>query len=331
MSISFDDSIRFIEDALFCTSPLALSYSDPDQKWIIREHFISIFQDFPSFKPSIGTFTHNDGTEVTLLTANGELCVSKNAPFVPLTIWIHELYPQIAPMVYVVDSGNSMHHIYHDHPFVKSSGATTSSYLENWLFHKCNLSDLVRNLIKLFSYNHPFYYSGVPKCDHPSMVSKTEAMDRLTCTIFYDMEAIMAKNEEEIMSLSTLHSELERRGEAMETGISELELEKKCLCDRTKKLDDGRDRLLNWLQFNDEKYVVNCEIDDIFEGLDKKSSLLIDLGANDLAIEDLMYVLDKAVEQGVVGFEVYIKQVRILAREQFFCRAKVNKIQRETN
>lgn len=328
MSISFDNSIRYIEDALFCTGPMALSYTDPDQKWIIREHFISIFQDFPSFKPSTGTFTHNDGTDVTLLNANGELCVSQDAPPVPLTIWIHELYPQIAPMVYV-DSRNSMYPIYHDHPFVESSGATTSSYLENWLSSKCDLSDLVRNLTKLFSYNHPFYYSGVHACAHPSMVSKMEAMDRLKCAIFYDMKTITAKNEEEMMNLSALHAELERRGEVMDTGIFELELEKKCLSGRTKELDDERDRLLNWLQFNDKNYVLNGEIDDIFEGLDYKSNLLIDLGANDLAIEDLMYALDKAVEEGVVSFEVYIKQVRILAREQFFCRAKKNKIESE--
>ncbi|XP_073049056.1 protein ELC-like [Primulina eburnea] len=329
MSISFDNSIRYIEDALFCNGPMALSYTDPDKKWIIREHFISIFQDFPSFKPSIGTFTHNDGTEVTLLNANGELCVSKDAPSVPLTIWIHEHYPQRAPMVYV-ESRNSMYPIYHDHPFVDSSGATTSSYLENWLSYKCDLSDLVRNLIKLFSYNHPFYYSGVHGCAHPSMVSKMEAMDRLKCAIFYDMKAITAKNEEETMNLSALHAELERRGKVMETGISELELEKKCLSSRTMELDGGRDRLLNWIKFNDKNNVLDGEIDDMFEGLDKKSNLLIDLGANDLALEDLMYALDRAVEEGVASFEVYIKQVRILAREQFFCKAKINKIESET-
>ncbi|KZV54364.1 hypothetical protein F511_03619 [Dorcoceras hygrometricum] len=300
------------------------------EKWIIREHFISMFQDFPSFKPSIGTFTHNDGTEVTLLNANGELCVSKDVPVVPLTIWLHELYPQTAPMVYV-DSTGSMYPIYQDHPFIDSSGATTSSYLENWVFSKCDLSGLVRDLVKLFSYNNPFYYSGVPACSHPSTVSKMEAMDRLTSTILHDMEAITAMHEEEMMNISGLVVELERRGEVMEKVTFELELEMERLGDRTKDLYGGRDRLLNWLRCNDKSGIVNCEIDDIFEGCDKKSHLLIDLEANDSAIEDLMYVLDEAVEEGVVSFQVYIKQVRVLAREQFFCRAKREKIGSETN
>ncbi|KAL0459467.1 UNVERIFIED_CONTAM: hypothetical protein Slati_0573900 [Sesamum latifolium] len=101
MAFSSPNPTHFVEDALFCAGPLALSYSDPDQKWIIREHLSSLFQDFPSLRPATGFFTHNDGTEVKLLNAAGDLPVSRPSPPVPVTIWVPELYPQTPPVVYV--------------------------------------------------------------------------------------------------------------------------------------------------------------------------------------------------------------------------------------
>ncbi|KAI3449703.1 hypothetical protein Pfo_006368 [Paulownia fortunei] len=324
-TISSPNPIKFIEDALFCTSPLALSYTGPDQKWIIRQHLISLFQDFPSLKPSVGVFTHNDGTEVKLLNANGELPVSQNAPSVPLTIWVHEFYPQMAPIVYL-DLANSVYPIYENHPFADSSGATVSSYLKNWQFTKSNLSGLVHNLIKLFSHNHPFYYSGSSSCAHPSIVSKMEAMDRLAGTIYYDMAAIRAKTEEEIENLSALQVELEKRAEAVKNLVLGLEQERKSLKERTKELCDESDKVLNWLRVYDGGS--GFPMDDAFESLDGKSEIMVECLAADLAMEDLMYALDEAVEQEVVGFEVYMKQVRVLAREQFWHRAKMVKIEK---
>ncbi|KAK4418331.1 protein ELC-like [Sesamum alatum] len=323
MAVSSPNPIHFIEDSLFCTGPLALSYSDPDQKWVIREHLISLFQDFPSLRPSTGFFTHNDGTEVKLLNATGELPVSQPAPPVPVTIWVPELYPQTPPVVYV-NVECTRHPIYDHHPFVDSSGATVSSYLQNWRFPKCNLSDLVRSLIKLFSHNHPFQYSGPPSWTHPSMVPRMEAMDRVACMIHYDMAAIRAKNGEEIERFSALQSELKKRAESVEHVILELEEEKKELKGRIQKVCDESDRLLNWLKVLSAGF----PIDEAFGGWDRKSEMIRECLAADLAVEDLMYALEKGVEEGVMSFEVYMKQVRILAREQFLHRAKMVKIGR---
>ncbi|KAG8389280.1 hypothetical protein BUALT_Bualt02G0212500 [Buddleja alternifolia] len=324
MANSSLNPIRFIEDALFCTGPLALSYADPDQKWIIRQHLVSLFQNYPSLKPSIGFFTHNDGTEVKLLNANGELPASHLAPPVPLTIWIHEFYPQMAPVVYV-DSGSSMYPIYQNHPFVDSSGATTSSYLKIWQFTRCNLSDLVHNLIKLFAYNHPFYYSESSSLTHPSLVSKTEAMDRVACMLYYDVAAIRAKSEEEIENLTTIQIELQKRTDSVNNLILDLDQERRSLKGRVNELCDESDKVLNWLKVYDKGSVW---IDDVFETLDRKSEIIMECLAADYAMEDLMYVLDKAFKEGVVSFEVYMKKVRILAREQFLHRATVVEIER---
>lgn len=332
-SISSDDStisspnpINFIEDALFCSNPtLALSYSDPDQKWMIRQHLISLFQDYPSLKPSVAVYTHNDGTEVKLLNANGDLPIFRPAPPVPLTIWVPELYPRMAPIVYV-DPGNSPYPIYETHPFSDPSGATTCSYLRNWHLTGSDLSGLARNLTKLFSHNHPFYYSGSPiSTTHPSLVSKTEAIDRLAAAIHYDAAAIATETEEEIEKLTVLQAELRGRCETVDALINGLEEERRRLKGITEKLCDESDKVLNWLKVHDGGSCL--AIDDAFEGVDRESEIKLECLAADLAAEDLMYALEKAAEEGVLGFEVYMKQLRVLAREQFLHRAKMAKIE----
>lgn len=55
---------------------------------------------------------------------------------------------------------------------------------------------------------------------------------------------------------------------------------------------------------------------------------LYDLVTEDMAIEDALYVLGRALDRERVGLDVWMKNMRILAREQFLCRALVRKIVR---
>lgn len=57
---------------------------------------------------------------------------------------------------------------------------------------------------------------------------------------------------------------------------------------------------------------------------------LYELTADDLAIEDTIYVLGKALDRERVGLDVFLKHVRTLAREQFLKRALVRKIAEDT-
>ncbi|PSS06344.1 Protein ELC-like [Actinidia chinensis var. chinensis] len=311
-------SVQFIDAALFCTSPFALSYADPYQKWLIREHLLSLLQYFPSLNLSMDTFFHNDGTTVNILKATGDLQVSRSTPKVHLTIWLHQNYPHIAPIVFV--SPTSTCPIHRDHPFVDpNSGATTSPYLLSWLYPRSNLLDLVQNLVNLFSHNHPFAYnSAFSSLSHPS---KREALDRLSCMLHYDVAAIRAETEEEIEGLLALQFEMVKRVDIATSMMIGLEHEEKNLKRRAMDLTDEADVLMNWLGGEE------IEEEEAFEVVDKESSVMLDSLAADMSLEDLIYALDKAVERGVVDFDVYISQVRKLAREQFVHRALVVKLE----
>ncbi|XP_007050445.2 PREDICTED: protein ELC-like [Theobroma cacao] len=315
---------EFIETALFATNPYALSYSDSEQKWLILRHLLSLLQEYPSFRPSTGRFLHNDGNEVNLLCASGYVHVSNSTPSIPLTIWLHENYPHKAPLVFV--SLDPMTPIHRHHPFVDTSGATTPPYILTWKYPPCNLSDLLHNLVQLFSHDHPFSYSPpTSSFTHPSLVSRKEALDRLVGMLYYDMVALQASTVEEIEELSLLQDNLKKRDRFTTSMILEMEQEWMKLKERSNNWAEEADRLVNWLKVNDRRPLMalaagDVEIEDAFE-IDEKSRVKLDCSAADSAIDDVLYKLDKALELEAVSFDSYIKQVRSLAREQFFLRA----------
>ncbi|XP_031269950.1 protein ELC-like [Pistacia vera] len=313
-------SIQFIDAALSCTTPFSLSYTDSEQKWLIRKHLISFLQDYPTFIPSNDSFTHNDGTTVNLLNATGYLHVSSSTPPIHLTIWVHESYPFIPPMVFI--SSNNANHHHHNHPFVDSCGGIASAYLQTWSYPGHNLSELVHNLVKIFSHDHPFANSSPgPTLSHPSFASKREALDRLSAMLHYDAAAVMSKTAEEIEELSILQVEMKKRAGVIENIVTELEMERKKLKERAMELGDKADVLRSWLAANDPKsFEVMNEIEDAFEAIGEGSKIVVEKLAADKAVEDVIYALDKALEEEVVSFEIYIRQIRMLAREQFFHR-----------
>ncbi|KAL5561808.1 hypothetical protein UlMin_031555 [Ulmus minor] len=320
-------SIQFIEFALSSSSPFVLSYTDPDQKWQIRKDLLSLLQDYPTFTPSFDTFVHNNGLAVHLLFVSGNLHVSRTTPLVPLVIWLHENHPFMAPMVFV--SSNTVNPIHPNHPFVNPWGGITCPYIQTWAYPRSNLSNLVRNLVKLFSHDHPLMaLSPASSFAHPSLISKMEALDRLAGTIHYDIKVMNAEAENDIEELSKLQAKTAERVDFVEGLICGLDQEKRNLKGRVMKLTDDADVLMNWLRFNGREAVnstMEDEIEDAFE-MEGDSKLVLECLAGEKAIDDVIYALDKAVEGGVVGFESYIKQVRTLAREQFYHRAMLVKL-----
>ncbi|KAG5402208.1 hypothetical protein IGI04_016815 [Brassica rapa subsp. trilocularis] len=97
-SSSSSSPLKFIEKALLATGPFALSYTDPDQKWVIRKHLTSFLQDFSNFDLSTDTFNHNNGTTVQLFRLDGSLRTPQQSTAVQLTIWVHENYPLTPPL-----------------------------------------------------------------------------------------------------------------------------------------------------------------------------------------------------------------------------------------
>lgn len=156
-----------------------------------------------------------------------------------------------------------------------------------------------------------------------------EALDRLAGSLRYDLGTLKAKTAEEIERLSQFQEEMAKRVDSTRRIIYGLECEKVSLKGRVSELVEEADVVLNWLKVNDREIwiaKIGDEIENAFEAAGDDSDAVLDCLAADKATEDLIYALDKAVEQEVVSFGVYIRQVRVLAREQFCHRAMLLKL-----
>lgn len=151
-------------------------------------------------------------------------------------------------------------------------------------------------------------------------------MDRLSCALHCDMIAMRTVSEDEIDNLSTIQAEMVKRVDVTNYMIITLEGEKRNLKKKVKEITEETDVVMNWVKAHDHDNISAKSIQDVFETADDESQLVLECLAADLAVEDLMYALDKAVEKEVMTFDLYIKQVRSLAREQFFHRAKLVKL-----
>ena len=85
-----------------------------------------------------------------------------------------------------------------------------------------------------------------------------------------------------------------------------------------------------WLKHNDST-APEVDIDTAFEPVDVWSKQLLESSAADYVLEDCMYSLTKAVaaddsESRKLSVDVYLKQTRALARDQFFHRALAFKV-----
>lgn len=125
--------------------------------------------------------------------------------------------------------------------------------------------------------------------------------------------------------LMTIQAQLKQRDDHLKHGIRDMQKEKETLEEQLQVILTNTDVLENWLRIND-KPDRKVEVDDVFEPSDGLSKQMLDCTSADLAVEDILYSLDKAVQEGSISVDIYLKHVRSLAREQFFHRAISTKI-----
>jgi len=111
-----------------------------------------------------------------------------------------------------------------------------------------------------------------------------------------------------------------------------IEQEDKCLKQQVEELKklktelkSGNGKLEDWLQANSDKKPVDPL--NVVQPGNVWSKQLIKAVAEDSAIDDTLYCVDRALGEDIIDVKTYLKQVRKLAREQFFKRALVERIQ----
>ncbi|KAI8546044.1 hypothetical protein RHMOL_Rhmol07G0085200 [Rhododendron molle] len=185
----------------------------------------------------------------------------------------------------------------------------------------------VRPAIPPRSYPQSPYGSGGPQVgtEDPAEVFKRNAVNKLVESLSSDIGVLRKTRGGEMEGVVSVQAALREREEQIGRGVREMQGEKEALEQQLQMVSMNTDVLEGWLRENGGK-VKNVDVDDAFECCDVLSKQMTECTAADLAIEDVVYALDKAVQEGSIAFGQYLRNVRLLSREQFFHRATNSKV-----
>ncbi|KAF0934515.1 hypothetical protein E2562_025611 [Oryza meyeriana var. granulata] len=309
---------QFLNTALSQRGPSALPYAE-DVKWLIRNHLVALADAFPSLHPKAALFTHNDGRAAHLLQADGTIPIHHaGASYnLPAVLWLPEPYPRSPPLVFLSPTRDMV--IKPHHPLVDRSGLVANApYLRSWVFPSSNLVDLLA--------------ARPPPTEDPAEVYKRNAIAKLVDMAYADAATLRPAREAEVDTLFAMQATLRSRGEVVSDGVRKMGEEKEALERRLQDVMMATDVMEAWVMENRKGAAGNTEADEAIETADVLSKQMLECTAADLALEDTIYALDKAIQEGSVPFDGYLRSVRALAREQFFQRVlstKVNKAQQQ--
>jgi len=162
---------------------------------------------------------------------------------------------------------------------------------------------------------HPstnLYQASNPYAD-PKAQRKEELLQKAREALTTNTVERLSAQTEEITRLLDYEQKLKQNKLALARGKAEMEHEKKLLESSIAALDTQGKTLNAWISENKNKEV---DVDEAIDGRDTWSKQILDEVAKDSAIEDALYALDKALEDGRITLDVFMKQVRRLSKQQ---------------
>ncbi|XP_024927567.3 protein ELC-like [Ziziphus jujuba] len=164
--------------------------------------------------------------------------------------------------------------------------------------------------------------------EDPTEVYKRNAINKLVEMVHGDISGLRKAREAEMEGMFSAQATLRMREDQLSKGLKEMQDEKEGLEQQLQMVLMNSDILEGWLRENEGKArnLERLDVDDAIECVDSLSKQMLECTASDLAIEDAVYSLDKAAQEGAIPFDQYLRNVRLLSREQFFHRATAAKV-----
>ncbi|CAM9988688.1 unnamed protein product [Pylaiella littoralis] len=164
-----------------------------------------------------------------------------------------------------------------------------------------------------------------PPRPNPEQVRKDMEM-AVTVKLQSELQAIYATLGSDMDKAFDTQCRLEDHRREVEASVEELSRRKKEL-ERLLKVSQERELELDtYLQ--EKKKEGEPSVDDLIEPKDALSEQMLRLVAENAALEDALYYLDLGVTDSVITVEVFLKEIRRLARKQFVARATMKKVER---
>jgi len=303
----------------------------------------------------IGQLVHNDGRSSTLLQLYGTVPIYyKDRQYnIPVQIWLVENYPAVPPTCYVTPTKEMR--VSHKHRHVDPMGLIYLPYLNQWNMGTSTLAELVLSMITVFSEEPPvfraedLFASKATIAQHKPAAAPTPAAAAAAAAAAQSDAAARKKNtlvQQATTKLQTalgaLHKEtagdidqlleqqngLKQSEQKIKSTIASLKEQQAALTTRLAVLSAKTEEVSAWLAEHEHDHK-RVEVESLVFPKDSWGQQLIEQVAEDHAIEDTLYALDKALSKERIDAKIFMKQVRKLATQQFFARALAIKIQQK--
>jgi len=334
------------QQQILTTLNSARSYPDPFKPRITRD-ITNLMLQCNSLQCKVGTLVQSDGRQHTLAHLAGTVPIFYHDTQynIPIAIWIPSGYPKVPPTCYVTPTKDMR--IKPKHKHVDMQGMVYLPYLSQWN-EQSSLVELLTFMSSVFSEAPPVFKASAPAAvqpppphyaPHPQPQIQPQPSQPKPPSEA-DLRAAR-KNELVALVSARLHRGLSHRTQQHRTLTTALQSEENMLKERQtvlqQRLDKAKEeqahlvqtsaqlqqqsqQLEQWLNQH-ENTNVDIDVDSVVYARDTWSQQLLEAVAEDHAIEDTLYVLDRSLQNDRMDLETFLKETRKLARKQFFARA----------
>ncbi|KAF4009647.1 tumor susceptibility gene 101 protein isoform 3-T3 [Dama dama] len=306
----------------------------------VREtvNVITLYKDL---KPVLDSYVFNDGSSRELMNLTGTIPVPYrgNTYNIPICLWLLDTYPYNPPICFVKPT-SSMTIKTGKH--VDANGKIYLPYLHEWKHPQSDLLGLIQVMIVVFGDEPPVFSRPTVSASYPPYQATgppnspsrdgTISEDTIRASLIsavsdklrWRMKEEMDRAQAELNALKRTEEDLKKGHQKLEEMVTRLDQEV-AEVDKNIELLRKKDEELSSALEKMENQSENNDIDEVIIPTAPLYKQILNLYAEENAIEDTIFYLGEALRRGVIDLDVFLKHVRLLSRKQFQLRALMQK------
>ncbi|XP_021119564.1 tumor susceptibility gene 101 protein isoform X2 [Heterocephalus glaber] len=302
---------------------------------------VSVITLYKDLKPVLDSYVFNDGSSRELMNLTGTIPVPYrgNTYNIPICLWLLDTYPYNPPICFVKPT-SSMTIKTGKH--VDANGKIYLPYLHEWKHPQSDLLGLIQVMIVVFGDEPPVFSRPTVSASYPPYQATgppnspsrdgTISEDTIRASLIsavsdklrWRMKEEMDRAQAELNALKRTEEDLKKGHQKLEEMVTRLDQEV-AEVDKNIELLKKKDEELSSALEKMENQSENNDIDEVIIPTAPLYKQILNLYAEENAIEDTIFYLGEALRRGVIDLDVFLKHVRLLSRKQFQLRALMQK------
>ncbi|XP_040589230.1 tumor susceptibility gene 101 protein isoform X3 [Mesocricetus auratus] len=302
---------------------------------------VNVIAMYKDLKPVLDSYVFNDGSSRELVNLTGTIPVRYrgNTYNIPICLWLLDTYPYNPPICFVKPT-SSMTIKTGKH--VDANGKIYLPYLHDWKHPRSELLELIQIMIVVFGEEPPVFSRPTISASYPPYTATgppnspsrdgTISEDTIRASLIsavsdklrWRMKEEMDGAQAELNALKRTEEDLKKGHQKLEEMVTRLDQEV-AEVDKNIELLKKKDEELSSALEKMENQSENNDIDEVIIPTAPLYKQILNLYAEENAIEDTIFYLGEALRRGVIDLDVFLKHVRLLSRKQFQLRALMQK------